>query len=86
MDSGVLARDWLQCTSIGLSVPTRITTRNIISTDWHFAFASIDIVRRARNFEFSRHDIRNVLYELCYALSRFMSAKFTASRDNIIEL
>lgn len=59
MDSGARTRDWLQCTSIGLCVPRRITTRNIISTDWHFAFASINIARDARGISNSRErDIR----------------------------
>ena len=66
MDSGARPRDWLQCTSIGLCVPRRITTRNIISTDWHFAFASINIARGARGISNSPrtwYRVR-VLYEL----------------------
>lgn len=60
MDNGVRARDWLQCPSIGLCVPARITTRNIISTDWHFALASINIAPRRLRLSFALRRQRGI--------------------------
>lgn len=58
MDSGAGARDWLQCRSRALCPDAQRVhrPRNIISADWHFAFATINIAPRPRNFEFYRDD------------------------------
>lgn len=58
MDSGAGARDWLQCRSRALCADAQRVhrPRNIISADWHFAFATINIAPRPRNFEFYRDD------------------------------
>lgn len=44
--------------------------RNIISADWHFAFATINIAPRPRNFEFYRDDF--VRFPRCYELYTYI--------------
>lgn len=92
MDSARVWRgDWLQCDDVDvgrLCVPAReYRPRNIISADWHFAFATINIA--PRNFEFYRDDLAR-FPRTAMSCTRFRpipicGTKFTASCDNIIE-
>lgn len=84
MDSGAGARDWLQCRSRALCPDAQRVhrPRNIISADWHFAFATINIAPRPRNFEFYRDDFvrfprRCELYIYIYKI-RFARSWFAA--------
>lgn len=91
MDSGVRVEGGLvtmrRCRP-SLCVPAReYRPRNIISADWHFAFAMINIA--PRNFEFYRDDFvrfpRTAMSCTRFRPIPICGTKFTASCDNIIE-